>query len=309
MPQPKVSIGLPVYNGQRYVEVAIQSLLSQTYTDFELIICDNASTDQTANICQKYAADDARVRYTRNPTNVGANPNFNRCLELATGEYFKWAAYDDLLDPAYLARCVEMLDADPDAVLAHTRAAIVDEFGQRIDNSPAALASKGVTLAEIQDPPRDLTSPDPSVRYREILMRTKWCFEIFALYRTEPLRKADPFGDFYGVDKVLLAFMALQGTFLIAEEELFLRRYHAAKSSAKTAKQRAAWSGAKGSAGPLASQRACLRGYRRAIRQSNLSVGQKLACYKVIGRYVTQPEKWSKLLHFPGRKQAMAAIY
>src|SRR3954470_1068595 len=94
--RPRVSIGLPVYNGQRFLAPAVSSLLAQTFADFELVICDNASTDDTEAICRRFAERDPRVRYHRNEQNVGAAPNFNRALALSTGQYFKWAAHDDL---------------------------------------------------------------------------------------------------------------------------------------------------------------------------------------------------------------------
>ena len=115
---PRVTIGLPVYNGQNYLVETLESLLAQTYTDFELVISDNASTDRTEAICRQYAAGDARIRYYRNDENIGASANYNRAFELGRGEYFKWAAHDDLLAPTYLERCVEVLDANPDVVLA-----------------------------------------------------------------------------------------------------------------------------------------------------------------------------------------------
>jgi len=306
MNRPKVSLGVPVYNGQRYLEFALRSLLEQTYTDFELIICDNASTDRTADICKDFAARDARVRYYRNERNIGANPNFNRVLELATGEYFKWAAYDDICLPTYLERCVAALDADPAASLVHPRTAIIDDDGDRLDTNPAALSRRNMTLRDIQDPPRKLGSNCNVSRFASIVLKTKWCFEIFGLFRTEQLRQTGGMGDFYGTDKVLLATTALQGKFVEIDEELFLRRHHAAQSSQiKTAKQRAAWSGATSSSF-MASQRKCLAGYRNAIRIAHLSFAQRFACYAVLLRYVLQIRKWPAMMGLPRRTDATA---
>src|ERR1700761_38911 len=105
--KPLLSIGLFVYNGERYIREAIDSFLSQTFTDFELIISDNASTDATEQICLDYAAKDSRVRYSRNPRNMGAGWNVRRVAELATGKYFRWAACDDRCEPDLLRTCVE----------------------------------------------------------------------------------------------------------------------------------------------------------------------------------------------------------
>ena len=93
---PRVSIGLPVYNGDRYLRETIEGLLNQTFSDFELVICDNASTDRTQDICNEYCLLDKRVRYYRNNENIGAGKNFNKAFSLSQGKYFKWAACDDL---------------------------------------------------------------------------------------------------------------------------------------------------------------------------------------------------------------------
>jgi len=308
MAGPKVSIGVPVYNGQRYLEQALQSLVNQTFNDFELIISDNASTDRTAEICQDFASRDSRIRYYRNATNIGANPNFNRAFELATGQYFRWAAYDDVCEPTYLERCVQALDANPGAALAHTRTAIIDETGERIDTNPAALAAKGVTLSDVQDPPRKMDANCAVRRYADVLLHTKWCFEIFALFRADKLRLTGGMGDFYGTDKVLLATMSLQGKFIEIDEDLFRRRHHPAQSSQiKTAAQRAVWSGAARPAGFLASQRKCLAGYRRAISVAPIGIGQKLACHAVLLRYLLQVRKWSAIVGLSGRGVAAPA--
>src|SRR5262245_38883261 len=115
--RPRVSIGLPVYNGERYLAETLNSMLAQTFEDFELIICDNASTDQTEQICRFYAGKDTRICYVRNATNLGAAKNYRRTFELSSGDYFRWANCDDLFAPESLACCVEILDWKPSVVL------------------------------------------------------------------------------------------------------------------------------------------------------------------------------------------------
>jgi Glycosyltransferases involved in cell wall biogenesis len=129
---PKVSIGLPVFNGEKYLREAIDSILAQTFTDFELIISDNASTDRTEEICKEYEAKDPRVRYYRNELNLGAAPNYNRLVELSRGEYFKWACHDDLCAPEFLEKCVEILEQNSPIILCYTRTLIIDENGKPI---------------------------------------------------------------------------------------------------------------------------------------------------------------------------------
>src|SRR5260370_26794766 len=106
----KVAIGLPVYNGDNYVAAAIDSILGQSYGDFDLLISDNASTDGTEEICQAYAQRDRRIRYIRQPKNVGAAGNHNLTVRMTDSPYFKWAAHDDLLAPGFLAACLRLLD-------------------------------------------------------------------------------------------------------------------------------------------------------------------------------------------------------
>lgn len=107
--KPLVSIGMPVYNGERYIRQALDSLLAQDYANFELIISDNVSTDGTQGICLEYAARDERIRYYRNETNLGALRNFNRVFELSSGKYFMWAAHDDVWNPAYVQEVLALL--------------------------------------------------------------------------------------------------------------------------------------------------------------------------------------------------------
>ena len=100
--RPRVSVGMPVYNREKYVGAAIEAHLNQTCTDFELVITDNASTDHSEEICRSFAAKDPRVKYYRNPQNLGASGNYRRCFELSTGEYFRWTPSDDLVSPNLL---------------------------------------------------------------------------------------------------------------------------------------------------------------------------------------------------------------
>lgn len=127
---PRISIGMPVYNGEKYLVEAIQTLLDQTYEDFEFLISDNASTDSTEAICRDFATKDKRIRYIRNPVNLGAAANHNRLIQQARGEFFKLASDDDKHSPEFLKRCISALDSDPAAVLCYSRSIEIDEFGQ-----------------------------------------------------------------------------------------------------------------------------------------------------------------------------------
>jgi glycosyltransferase involved in cell wall biosynthesis len=213
---PRVSIGLPVYNGENYLAEAIDSILAQTFEDFELIISDNASTDRTQEICEAYAAKDGRIRYYRSEVNKGSAWNFNRVFELARGEYFKWAAHDDYIAPEYLARAVEVLDQDPSVVLSYPRVTIVDEKRNHILDYTLKL-------------PTD--SPSPAVRFRSLLLDWSMCFEIFGLIRTSALKQTPVMGNYGHADGVLLARLGLLGRFEEIPEVLFFSRRHAKQSN------------------------------------------------------------------------------
>ena len=208
---PKVSIGLPVYNGERYLREALDSILAQTYRDFELIVCDNASTDATAAICAEYAAREPRIRYHRQPHNVGATANFNHAFALARGAYFKWAAHDDVLAPTWLEKCVAMLDQAPDAVLCQSLVELVDEQGACLEVYDHTAFGTG--------------SQSASVRFAARL-RPLDCQEIFALIRSDVLRRTGLIGYHLGGDRTLLIDLALLGRFVLVPEPLFLNREH-----------------------------------------------------------------------------------
>ena len=115
--KPRLSIGMPVFNGEKYLKQALASILAQTHQDFQLIISDNAFTDRTQQICLDYVAKDSRIHYYRNKKNLGGPKNYNCVFELSSGEYFKWAAYDDVLAPEFLKKCVDVLDKDTSIVV------------------------------------------------------------------------------------------------------------------------------------------------------------------------------------------------
>lgn len=113
--RPFVSIGMPVYNGERYIRQALDSLLAQTFTDYEIVVSDNASTDATGVICREYEKRDSRIRYVRQPKNLGAARNFKYVLDQATG-YFMWAACDDVRSPDFIEINLRFLQRHPDFV-------------------------------------------------------------------------------------------------------------------------------------------------------------------------------------------------
>lgn len=208
---PKVSIGLPVYNGEKYLEAALKSLLSQTLTDFELIICDNASIDRTGEIAERYARADSRIRYFREPQNTGAIRNHNRTIELARGKYFKWAAHDDVYAPTFVERCAAILDTTPDAVLAFSRTRFIDENSRETEDYRHPL---------------DLGLPNRVRRFLQYIGATHILVEDYGLMRRDVLMKTPLLGNYVWSDMVLLGELSLYGRFVEAPEILFYRRLH-----------------------------------------------------------------------------------
>ena len=214
--QPKVSIGMPVFNGERFIADTIDSILAQTFADFELIISDNASTDGTEEIGRRYAAKDDRIRYVRNRENLGAAHNYNQAFYLSSGSYFKWACHDDILRPAFLEQCVEVLDRDPSAVGVYTGWAPIDEVGNRLDKYPARY------------PPWRADAPDPVSRTRfSFRMERRPPSAIYGLFRSDTLRRTGLYRPIHGGDHIMIAEISLYGTVNEVPEELFLNRWHA----------------------------------------------------------------------------------
>jgi glycosyltransferase involved in cell wall biosynthesis len=213
---PLLSVGLFVYNGERFLAKAIESLLGQTFTDFELIISDNGSTDRTETICRSYAERDRRIAYYRNAQNMGAGWNTRRVYFLARGKYFKWAAHDDFCEPTFFQRCVEHLDSDPGLVLAHSKVRVLDENGRFVED---------------YEWPMRTDSPDPAERFRDLLLNDHLCFQIFGVIRMEALRRLPAQGSYVNSDGVLLAQLGLLGRFIEIPERLFINTRHSGQSS------------------------------------------------------------------------------
>ncbi len=216
--RPRVTLAIPVYNGEKFISEAIRSILAQDYSDFELIITDNASTDSTEMICREFAAADARIKYVRNERNLGAGPNHNKGFELSSGEFFKWCACDDLISPEYLGQCVRALEKDPGVVIAFGATLNVDENGHR-------LATSGKTMPEMME-------AQPARRFRTAVTSV-WQVdqEMFGLFRSDALRRTSLHKSYPASDHNLLREMALLGRFALVPHIAFYNRDHAGRSA------------------------------------------------------------------------------
>jgi len=219
--EPRVTIGFPVYNGEEFIREAIESILSQTFEDFELIIIDNKSDDNTVAICNEFTEDE-RVSIIENMRNTGIAANHNKCIQKARGKYFKWAHHDDLIAPEFLQECVDVLERRPDVILAFASGEYcIDENGN---------ISRHSNWKDF-----DLSSDSPSCRLRQYLMQVvpeAGSLEYhFGLIRTSVLRRTAPLLPYPGADHVFFSELALRGKWYRVDKPLFYYRYHGGQSS------------------------------------------------------------------------------
>lgn len=294
MSNPRVSIGVPVYNGQKYLRFTLDSLIAQTYRDLEIIVTDNCSTDSTPQIVQDYADRDSRVRYIRNEKNVGPARNYKVSVDDARGEYFRWNPADDVSAPTFVEKCVEVLDADKAVVLAYPRTSVIDTTGTVV----------GQYEYEI-----DFDVPGPADRLWNMVTvdhKQHGAHEMYGLIRTADLRTTPCMRTHVRGDSVLLARLVLLGRFRRINEYLFLNRDHTDRSSkylARTAVRAGSRLSKYVGCGPLPSAEwwdptlkgkivfpewRVLREYIRAVQESPLQDDQKKECYHMLRRFAVK---------------------
>lgn len=276
---PRLSVGLPVYNGANYLAESIEALLGQSYENFELIISDNASTDGTADICLRYEKQDSRIRYVRQPRNIGAAPNHNYVVGQARGELFKWASHDDLYARDLLKRCIDALDEFPQVILAHSWTA-------RIDGTGAVLGAVKYSLST--------DSPRAPERFRSLLFGNGGDDD-GGVMRTSVLRQALPLASYHHADRTMIATLGLRGPFYQVPDWLYFRRDHPGRAERKFTTVRA-WCA---NLDPRREDRLnpAIRlyaeyvwGYVSAIRSAPLSAAEKRECYRHLFRWLVSRE-------------------
>jgi glycosyltransferase involved in cell wall biosynthesis len=208
---------MPVYNGARLLPIALDTLLAQTHADFELVIADNASTDDTPAICAAYARRDRRIRYTRNPQNIGGARNLWHVLGLAAHELFMWAAHDDLWHPEYLKTCVEEMARRDHIVLCGTTAMLI--------------SSAGAELGPYRDEDMNTGGLAKLARIAHVLAELKRNCLFYGLHRRSVIRRL-PVQTYYGFDHVWMAQLATFGEFVQRPECYFYSRLDGEGSSA-----------------------------------------------------------------------------
>ena len=286
---PLVTIGLPCYNSERYIRQSIDSLLAQTYSNFVLVISDNASADSTGEICKQYAASDSRVKYFRNEINIGNPRNFNKVFELTSTKYLKWSTADDFWAPTFLERAMEVMERDPSIALCYPQAVLVDANGGNPKNYDDVL---------------HLVQEDPADRFLALISSIKLAHQHLGVIRTSHLRQTHLLGTYVGSDNNLLAELTLYGKFFELPHRLFFRRFHKDSGSWKrgdAAHDARVYHAAGAKRATLQKWRIHL-GFFSALRSSPLPLKSKLRVY----RHLTQRMIWDRrvlageLAHYAG---------
>ena len=289
---PRLSIGVPVYNGADYIAEAITSHLEQDFSDFELVVSDNCSDDGTADIVNEFVTTDNRVSYSRNDTNVGGPANFNRLFRLTNGELFRWAAADDRIEPGYLSKVIAMMDADPNTVIGHSNALLIDPKSEpMLQMDQGYLGGDGFMEAiKLQAPAGDerFQSEQPHERIDAVINNNHRNFYIFGIMRRTTMMQTRLHGAFYGGDRTLLVEMALRGTFRKVDEPLFASRSHAKNSGRnglnfEELKEHGA--------SDLSFAAMVMKGYVNAVKAAGLSKADQRKCMAVIAKKVKQPTR------------------
>ncbi|WP_172300495.1 glycosyltransferase [Pseudoruegeria sp. HB172150] len=263
-----VSVGLPVYNGAEFLGQAIESILAQDLGDLELIISDNASTDETPDICANYAAADERVSYVRHTENLGAAKNYNHVFHLSSAPYFKWAAHDDLMKPQFLTRCVEAFERQ------QTLPSLIYPRSEFIDSDNKVLYPDRNSM--------HTTSPAAAVRLHRAVQAMGLVTAVFGLFHRETLARTQLIGTYVASDYVLLLECALLGPVIHLDgEPLFQRRIHEkmSRQANRSDEEVLRWFDPKASKEKLSSRQRLRREFIKAIyRSDNLSAVEKPVC-------------------------------
>lgn len=289
---PRLSIGVPVYNGEDYIAEAITSHLEQDFTDFELVVSDNCSDDGTADIVQGFVKSDSRVSYSRNEENVGGPANFNRLFRLTKGDLFRWAAADDRIEPGYLSSVIAMMDADPQIVIGHAHSILIDpQSVPMLEMDQGWLGGDGFMEAiKLAPPPGDerFHSPHPHRRIDAVINNNHRNFYIFGIMRRDTMMQTRLHGAFYGGDRTLLVEMAMRGTFRKVDEPLFASRSHAKNSGRNGLNfEELKQHGAK----DLSFASMVMKGYITGVRRARVSRTEELKCLAVIAKKFRQPTR------------------
>lgn len=273
-PYPRVSFAIPVRNGEPFLNQALDSVCAQEYDDFEVVVCDNASTDGTPDVVRRFSERDPRVRYVRNAEDIGQIENFNRVFELSRGDFIRWMGADDRLEPDYAGKCVSALDARPDAVGVTTQWRYIDDTGQ-------------VEFLDVPGPRVDASTPARRLRLTlKLLQSHELLFDpIYSLLRRDALARTGMLPVSRWTDRILAVELSLLGPFCHLDDCLSTRRK--ARESRKLRLSRYH----ENLAGELQEHRWMLyREFANIVRRAPLAGRQKCSCWGAVLAYWLRDE-------------------
>jgi glycosyltransferase involved in cell wall biosynthesis len=204
-----LTIGMPVFNADQYIEQTISSILSQTFKDFKLVISDNASTDKTGNICKNFSRLDTRIQYIRHKKNMGGPKNWNFVARQANSKYFKWASANDLNHATMLEKCISILEEDDEIILCYPRTKLINDNGEIIENYEDNM---------------HILNSDPVSRFKRLLDSIRLNNAQYGVIRTTALLKTKLEGLYMSGDIPLMAELSLYGKYYEYPEFLYFRR-------------------------------------------------------------------------------------
>jgi glycosyltransferase involved in cell wall biosynthesis len=267
---PLVSFGLPVYNGENFVAEAIQCVIDQTFSNWELIVCDNSSTDRTTAICRQFAEQDNRIRIYQNARNMGVSFNYHEVFRLSRGQYFKWIAHDDLFAPQFIERCIQEFEGEERLVLVFPKMCYVAADGRLLRRQASELSVL------------ESTTESRAERFMALAAgNTDFLWLLYGLIRRDVVEQGGCMGLYAGDDQVLLFKIALRGCIKQIKEEMFFRREHPEASTCKrgsTVRERAKFAYADDNRRLVLPWCRILKEHLSSIRNSPMPFSGRLRC-------------------------------
>jgi hypothetical protein len=273
-PRVPIAVGLPVHNGENYIRDAIETLLSQTFGDFRLVISDNASIDATEEICRYYERRDPRITYHRQSENIGAAPNFNFVFEASRSKYFKWCAHDDVLGPDFLRQCYDRMEEDPRISVCHSLTVMINKDGDVVGTYDDQIPLDGDSATE---------------RFTRVLWVDHFT-EIWGLMRSCAIKDTRLYRSYVGSDRTFLAEMLLRGRMAYIHDYQAFRRQHPECYSCalRSHSEKVKWFDPRASAHPAASSAAKISHAIDAITRAPIPHAERIACLRAVSAWAVR---------------------
>jgi len=221
---PKISIGIPVYNGEHFLDEKIKSILDQTFSDYEIIISDNASTDKTSIICNKFAKNEPKIRYIRQEKNIGIWENFNFVLKEAKGDYFLWSSVDDIMLPTYLEKTLDIISSNKNISCCFTKIKLYGESDNLKNDLKVSLIErikKKFTQLIFNDELGAYSAKGSYEKRIDVYFKNLSHNQIFyGMYRTEQIKRSFVKKSFLWYDAATILNILKYGELYVVDEVL-----------------------------------------------------------------------------------------